>query len=550
MADLHDMISDAFRGAPRRPRPTREALDVAPAPVAYGGRRWDGGKYPGGYTDRAGYGDTPWSDYETLRARSETLFKTNTYARGMLRRLITNEIHTGLAPEASPVAAVLGLTPEAALNWGNEAEVRFKFWADNATVCHASGQLVYGQIQAQVRLEALAGGDCLVVLRQHPATELPTVQIVPASKVCGCSLDSIPAGHVVRYGVEMDGAGTHVAYHVSTSNTSNGATVTQRIPARDENTGRARAWLVYGTDRRANDVRGEPLLALIMQSLNDLDKYRDAALRKAVINATLAMFITKDQPLPGTKAITGGAVRAGTVSSGWTADGVIPERDFRLTEMVPGTVMEELQHGERPVAFGADGTDINLPLFEQAVISALAWACQIPYEILTLAFSSNYSASAAALNEFKIYLELARVDMARQLLGTVWGEWVISEVLRGAMKAPGLIAATLDLAKFDVVGAWLEADWAGAIKPTTDPLKMVRALLEAVAGGLMTRAYATKLYTGRKFDSNIVILGRENTLLAQANAPLEPPPAPVRASAPAAPTDEPEEKEEDEDEPK
>jgi hypothetical protein len=51
-----------------------------------------GDKFAGGFGATKVF--TP--DYWTLRQRSEQLFHENLYARGLIRRLVTNEINTGL----------------------------------------------------------------------------------------------------------------------------------------------------------------------------------------------------------------------------------------------------------------------------------------------------------------------------------------------------------------------------------------------------------------------------------------------------------------------
>ena len=70
---------------------------------------WDGDKFLGGF------GIT--KDYEVvnhwlIRKRSKQLFTENIYARGIIRRLITNIINKGLSLEATPDAEILGLDPE------------------------------------------------------------------------------------------------------------------------------------------------------------------------------------------------------------------------------------------------------------------------------------------------------------------------------------------------------------------------------------------------------------------------------------------------------
>src|SRR5678815_4353827 len=55
--------------------------------------RWDHGeKFPGGL----GPVEIVWTDYWSLRARSSELFERNLYARGLIRRMVTNEINTCL----------------------------------------------------------------------------------------------------------------------------------------------------------------------------------------------------------------------------------------------------------------------------------------------------------------------------------------------------------------------------------------------------------------------------------------------------------------------
>ena len=65
---------------------------------------WDGEKFPGSFGETK---DFQFVDYWTLRKRSYQLFVENIYARGLIKRLIRNEIHTGIIGSASIVSDVL-----------------------------------------------------------------------------------------------------------------------------------------------------------------------------------------------------------------------------------------------------------------------------------------------------------------------------------------------------------------------------------------------------------------------------------------------------------
>ncbi len=471
----------------------------------------DGGKFSGGF----GPTQLQIPDYWTLRARSSQLFNENLYARGLVRRLVTNEINTGLTPEACPDEKILGLTEDSLNDWSESTENRFALWGDSPAVCDWLGESTFGAIQQAARAEALIAGDVLVVLRQNSATKLPMVQLVRGDMVLTPFGDTMgpKAGNIIRHGVELDQQRRVVAYWVRQVDGT-----FKRLPAWGEKSGRRLAWLVYGTDKRIEDVRGQPLLAIVLQSLKEIDRYRDSTQRKAVINSILAMFVRKTADKPGTLPITGGAVRRDrTDATGTAIDG---QRQFKAERMIPGMVVEELQQGEEIVRSGGEGTDTNFGTFEQAIISGIAWANEVPPEILTLAFSNNYSASQAAINEFKIYLNRVWGTWGETFCGPIYNEYVISDCLRGKIQAPGLLEAWRDIGKFDILAAWLQTDWYGSIKPSTDMLKQVKGSDLLVAGGYSTRSREARVTTGTKFTKNIKRLKRENAALVEALSPI------------------------------
>ena len=475
----------------------------------WGNSIFDGSKFAGGF------GETQLQtlDYWTLRARSEQLFNENIYARGLIRRLITNEINTGLTPEAIPDSSILDLSDDYINDWAETVESRFHVWSKSPKVCDWRKAKTFGAIQREARREALISGDVLVVLRQSFDTSLPMIQLVSGSRIkTPWNTDELPKENEIRHGVELSKNGRVVAYWIEQDDGT-----FNRLVANSKKSGRRIAWLVYGCDKRMDSVRGQPLLSLVLQSLKEIDRYRDAAQRKAVINSMLAMFIKKDVDKIGSLPIQGAAVKNASVPVHDT-DG--RERDFKISKLLPGTVLDELQQGETPIGFNSNGTDIDFPAFESAVIEAVAWSNEVPGEILKLAFSNNYSASQAAINEFKIYLNKIWGSFGEDFCQPIYNDWLISEVLLGNITAIGLLDAFRDPKLFDELGAWQCCQWFGSIKPSTDQLKQAKGSKMLVDEGWSTNAREARINTGTKFIRNIKKLKYENELKAEAMKPL------------------------------
>lgn len=470
---------------------------------------YSGEKYFGGFGPTQLYA----MDYWTLRARSEQLFTQNLYAKGLIRRLITNIINTGLSLEATPDESILKLSDDIVSDWSELTENRFNIWADNPHLCDYKSQSTFGQLQKQAHTEALIGGDCLVVLHQDPATKLPLVQLVKGERV-QTPIDEIhlKRGHTIEEGVELDERGRHVRFFVANDD---GTYIS--IDAKGAKTGRKIAWLIYGTEKRTETVRGECLLSLVMQSIKEIDRYRDSTQRKATINSIVAMALEKTEDKIGSKSFSAGAVRkdAATVTDGSGAT-----RQFELAQQIPGMVVETLQSGEKLVPHSTAGTDVNYAEFEAAIIHAIAWANEVPPEILQLAFSNNYSASQAAINEFKIYLNKVRTDFGSSFLKPVYVDWLLSETLMGRIVAATLLTAWRDPSQYDVYGAWISSDWSGAIKPSTDINKQAAGYKKLVDEGWITNSRATRELTGTKFTKNLKIIARENALKIEAQKPI------------------------------
>ncbi len=467
---------------------------------------WGGDKYPGGF----GATKLFTMDYWTLRLRSGQMFTENMYARGIIRRLITNEINTGLSLECTPEEAILGLGDDSLVDWTENVENRFALWGKNPQLCDFLGRFTFGALQRAIRMEALISGDVLQVIRIDPLTQLPRIQLVSGSLI------QTPmekwGDATVMHGVQMDADGRHMGFYITQKDGSS-----RYLPAYADKTGRKMAWLVYGSQNRLDAVRGEPLLSIILQSLKEIDRYKDSAQRKATINSMLAMFIKKTADKPGTLPITGSAVRRDVLPG--ISQGPA-NRKFNMIGQIPGLVIEELQTGEEPVSGTQGGTDVSLGPFEDVIVRGMSWCLEIPPEILQLSFSNNYSASQAAINEFKIYLNKVRTEFGETSCQPVYTEFLISECLLGKITAPGFLDAWRSPKMYDIFASWISSEWSGAIKPSTDIRKQSLGYIELVGEGWIDNDRASRELTGTKFTKNIRRIASENKLKVAAARPI------------------------------
>lgn len=498
-------------------RAERSALTMQAA-APFGERmadwRWqvhDGEKFDGGL------GPVPmaWTDYWALRARSATFFKTNQYGRGIVRRMVTNIINTGLSLEADPLEALLPqLDEEQAEEWGIEVENKWEAWASLPDACDYSRRLTFGQLQASAYREALISGDVLVVEHHNPITNLPSYELIDGATVTTPlgAMEALATGNRIEHGVEVAASGEHIAYYVAQSDLTH-----KRIPARGRN-GRLLAWLVYATDKRHHEVRGEPLLSLVMQGVSEVDRYRDSTQRKASVGSLYSVFFYQHPDAKGisTKPISAGAQRR-VAGSGTSADGT--DYKFDIASQNPGIVYEQLPQGVEPKGFGADATDEKFGEFEGAMINGISWALEIPPSILRMTFGSSYSASRGEVKEFNLVMRRVRNDFADQLPRRVYRSWLVAKVLLGQIQARGLLDAWRNQKDYEQFAAWTNSGWWGVVKEAVDLPKEVNGQKGMIAEGWSTNSNAARQMTGSRFESNIRKVARENAKIAASLRP-------------------------------
>lgn len=480
---------------------------------------WDGSKFAGSFGATKLF---ECVDYWTLRKRSQQLFTENHYARGVIRRLLRNEIFTGLIPDANVKPEIIWpeMKPEAREDLGVEYSEKltnlFNLYGSQKNIFDFKQKKTFAEFQEMVRFETLICGDGIIISRINPVTKLPYWDFVNGDHIKTPMNYNLREGHRIVHGVELDKYDRQVAFHIET--VKENTVVSERIPVRGEKSGRNIAWMVYGSETRVDDVRGEPLLACILYMLKELDRYRDAETRAAVVNAMLAMYVTRGTASPIGSRPTAGLTKLQTLDptepfNGDTTGAPRPRKEFSV--MNPGTVFDDLAPGETINSFDTKRPNVNYQAFENAIIDGISWALEIPPEILRLKFQSNYSASRQANNEFQVYLDYQVKQNARRFCQPIYEEFVIQAALSGMVTLPEFIPSLVDLTKWDLKAAWLDCVWSGLSRPSVDPQKEVHASQSALDAGLTTYDNECRKTCGLSFRQVMQKRKREEEYMKQ-----------------------------------
>jgi capsid protein len=507
------------QAAPVTVRDSDRALDDA---LAYYVRDiaadvFDGDVFPGSFGETKNYLWEHGIDYYTLRRRSLQLFTENLYAQGIIKRIVRNEIFTGLTGDPTPVASVLwpdmeeGERENLAVEYSEMMSEGFRLYGNDCAVFDYHHQLTFGEFQEQVRIEAMICGDGIIVNRINHQTGLPCWDWINGNYIVSPMEHQPKGGNKIRHGVELDRQGRHAAYWVR--EWKDGEYKETRIPVFGEKSGRQISWMVYGGEKLLNNTRGIPVLACVLFMLKDIDRYRNAEVRAAVVNAMLPLFIKKDA-----SAEKGG-------SGPWERmkreqDKVNPPpadtAENRFTNevgMVPGTVFDNLSPGEEPVSFNTNRPNVNFGTFEHIVISAICWYLELPPEIGVLKFTSSYAASRQANNELDITLKYRVFKNARDFCQLIYQEFVIQSCLIGEFVLPGFLPVAFNPKKWKERGAWLWCEWSGLHRPSVDINREAGALLKVLASRNITNDEISRRFGGIPFRATIYKIAQEEKIM-------------------------------------
>ncbi|KGE20647.1 phage portal protein [Paenibacillus wynnii] len=431
---------------------------------------------------------------ESLRPRARDLYMGGSLANGAIKTMRTSIIGTGLKVKPSFDADFLRLNDDQSRQLRRQIEREFALWADSKD-CDAAGMHNFYELQQLAFLSWMMSGDAFVLLpllpRKHSTYDL-RVRLIEADR-CNSPLNE-SLNDKISSGVEVDNDGMVVAYHFSDKHPgSTRLTNTKwtRVEVIGQQSGRRNVLHLMEAER-PEQRRGVPLLAPVIESLKQLDRYTEAELMAAVISAMFTVFVETPNPED--------ADQFGLGSSGDPIDNPtgepLPPSDGGDLRLGNGAV-QFLEPGEKAVFADPSRPNAGFDPFVTAILRQVGASLEIPYELLLKHFTSSYSASRAALLEAWKMFRMRRAWMSADFCQPIYEEWFAEAVIKGRIDAPGIFDDPL------LFKAYTKAEWNGPSQGQLDPVKEVNAAVTRIDNGLSTRQREAAELTGTEYESNV-----------------------------------------------
>lgn len=398
---------------------------------------------------------------ETIMARSRHLVRNEPYATGHARNTVQAIVGDGLELQSQPDGDTLKWSPKKVEKFSKQVENEFRLFAMNRDL-DVARKFNFYELTSLITMHAMVDGDVFFMCPQIDRnTRYKTrVQIVPADKCSNPYMKSDaakPTGKLVA-GVDLGPYGDPLGYYFSNQSDFDFDPNTRkwtRYEAFDAKGRRAVHHLML-TDSY-DQTRGMSIFAPVIEKFHMLGKYSDAELTAAVVASYFTVFINSKSgkqlpPLQWTDAET-------------TGNNTTGDNEY---QMGPGAVVQTDADTEVKIA-DPSRPNANYDPFVTAIITEIAVGVQMPREVFVMSFSSNYSASRAAILMAWRYYETKRTWIAHHFCQPIFELFMDEAVSAGRIKAPGYFEDPI------LRQAYLRCIWLGQEAGSIDPLKDANA---------------------------------------------------------------------------
>lgn len=468
---------------------------------------------------------------DRIVSRVRDLARNDGWASGSITRVLDNAVGANFRPILKPDYRMLALmTGNSAFDatWADEygkvIEAHWRSWAqdDPGRFCDVERKQTVSQMLRLGFRHKLIDGDALAILQYRPdrlgrgrGRYATTVQIVDPDRLSNPQQNfDMPN---IRGGVEIDGDGAPVAYHIREAHIgdwwSGAKTMTWRRIPRETDWGRPHVVHDYDHERGAQH-RGNGMLTPVVQRLKMLIKYDQTELEAAILNAVFGAYITSPYDPQMVEAAMGEAFD--DTSIGAYQDGRVDFHKDRRISLQNGARMPILYPGEDVKAVNAARPHSNFEVFESAALRNIAAATGLSTQQVTQDWSDvNYSSARSAMLEAWKTLTRRRDDFsagfAQPILSAFIEEIHDTEDLPLPAGAPHFL---------DARAAYCRARWMGPGRGWVDPVAEKKGAILGMDAGLSTLEMEAAENAGEDWEEMLDQRQREIAAFKERGLPL------------------------------
>lgn len=465
---------------------------------------------------------------DLLRQRSRDAYMGIPTATAALKTLRTNVIAGGLMPSPQIDGEFLRMTKDQVEDLQAQILREFSLWADS-TVCDADRVDDFYGLQQLAYLGSLMNGDAFAVLQLKPRPGCPydlRVRVVEADRVCSPGYhdrltQSVVQGYTVDsivQGVETDADGEVKAYWIADKHPRAYTNLTlqnwKRVEVYGKKSGMKNALHVMQRER-AGQRRGVPILAPVLETLKQLERYADAETTAALLGAIFTVFIQKGS--------VNDAGPFGAVMAEELRKALAEPRDPNDLALGSGLIMD-LEMGETVNTVETQHPHSGYDTFMMARTKQASAALEIPIDVLFKRFETNFSSARGALNEFWRTCGMQRDWFAEDFCQPIYEMWFSEAVARGRINAPGFFNDPA------IRKAYTDCKWNGPARTAMNPSQEVEAAIKRVQAGFSTAQEETAQLTGGDYNRNIkqrLVEAERKREVDQAGSPPQQPSLPA-----------------------
>jgi len=455
-----------------------------------------------GETDTGSMGDPIHYeiDYNRIRMRSWQAYLENDIAQTIMDKFVIWVIGKGLKFQNASIKSIVGKDAKIDSQTRN-IEFMFDLWA-NSRLSSYNGESSLGMYASEAYKSCKIGGDTLVILRYQKGNV--NVQLIDGGNVDNDYSDEGIKNNRIVNGVETNRKNEVIAYWIRQSDGE-----TKRVSAIDSTTGMRVVFLVAGNKYRIDSNRGLPAIASVLETLQAIDRYKEATVSSAEERQKIAYAIVHHLDGSGISPLSDAVMKSFNTESSDGAKNPVDSAGNELAQFVtestnkqtfnmpPGSELKSLESKNELYFNDFFTTNANL----------ICAAIGIPPNVAFSLYTDSFSASRAATKDWEHTLKVERNNFIFQFYKPIYEFWLHMNIINNNFSFDGYLDAFISGDKMKVE-AFTRCRFIGAQFPHIDPLKEVnaeRAKLGPLAANipLTTIEESTEILSGGDSDLNM-----------------------------------------------